>query len=94
MEGNIYPMGDDMPHKLDEWTGCSFDLSELKNMLENNTFFEAIHEIVKYADTIPDDEAELDRYYNNYFSGKLCNNLKLEDIDENTPCGYYYFDKK
>ena len=92
LEGNIYQNEDIF--KLNEWTDCCIEITDLKNHIKNDTFYEFIDSTVKYIDTIPcSDPAEIDRYYNNYFSGKTCSKLDLDNINENTPCGYYYFER-
>ena len=92
VEGNIYPIEDGF--ELDEWSGCYIDMSELRSRIKNDTLFSFLNENVKYADTIPEsDKAKINKYYTDYFDNKSCDALGFDDINETTPCGYYYCDR-
>lgn len=95
LSGNIYWNDVDTAstdYRLAEWTFFYITLKELKELIENDLFYEHVNEHVKYLDDISEEEAFVtcDRYFN----GKPGVNLHINDVSEETPCGEYWFESK
>lgn len=90
-EGNIYPTGEPDTYELDEWTGICLLLDDIISFDNFDFLYNFLSDEVKYANTLNSNTA--DKYYEHYFNGKTCTRLDLKDLDPNTPCGFYYFDK-
>ena len=93
MFGNIYYNNADETDtcfKHAEWVGMYIPIEELKEFLENDDFFDYINERVVYLDSLTEEEAiEACQVYFNSEPGKW---LNIKHVNENTPCGDYWFE--
>ncbi|MBQ7960193.1 MAG: hypothetical protein IJ285_03145 [Clostridia bacterium] len=93
MQGNIFFNNADLSktkYRSAEWTFLYLDIDEAKLMLDTDTFYEYINERVNYlGDHTKKEAAELCK---NYFNGQPGTKLHIYDINEDTPCGEYWFD--
>lgn len=91
--GNVYFNDSDETDKrfrLAEWTGLYVTVQKLKELLEEDTFFEYINERVNYLSDLTEDEAV--GMCQAYFDGEPGKWLNIKHVDENTPCGDYWFE--
>lgn len=91
--GNVYfndADGTDECFRHAEWVGMYLSIEELKEFLENDDFFDYINERVVYLGNSTENEAiEACRVYFNGEPGKM---LRIEQVNEDTPCGEYWFE--
>ena len=73
-----------------EWTFLYITLTELKDLIEDDVFFEYVNEKVSYLLDITDDEAYT--MCNEYFYGNPGVSLHIKNVTEETACGDYWFD--
>ena len=93
MFGNIYYNGDDETNecfRCAEWTGMYISIKGLKEFLENDNFFEYINERVAYLDVLTEEEAV--KACQIYFNGEPGKRLNIRHVNEDTPCGDYWFE--
>lgn len=93
LSGNVYFNDADeteMDHRIAQWTGLYMALSHVKEMLDDDTFYDNVNERVNYLTDITETRAQ--EIYNTYFCGTSGEELHIKDINEDTPCGEYWFD--
>lgn len=93
MCGNIYfndAYETETNYRCAEWTGMSFSLSELRESLDNRELFNELCDGVKYLEDMTKEEAL--RISNIYFGNETVNHLPICNVDQETPCGCYWFD--
>lgn len=73
-----------------EWVGMYVPIKELKELLENDNFFEYINERVAYLGNLTEDEAI--EACQVYFNGEPGTWLNIKHVNEDTPCGDYWFE--
>jgi hypothetical protein len=91
--GNIYYNDGDETDKcfrLAEWTGFFITVDKLKELLESGEFFDYINEKVGYLGDLTEDEAV--EACQVYFNGEPGKWLNIKHVNENTPCGDYWFE--
>lgn len=91
--GNVYFNDSDETDKrfrLAEWTGLYVTVQKLKELLEEDMLWEYINEQVAYLTNLTEDEA-IDMC-EVYFDGSSGTKLDIRNIDEETPCGDYWFE--
>lgn len=93
ISGNIYYNNGDESEKcfrLAEWTGLYLSLDELREFIVNDDLYEYLNERVMYLADLTEDEAvDMCQVYFNGESGKW---LNIKHVNENTPCGDYWFE--
>lgn len=87
IQANIYNDGE--RYYIDEWTFFYIDIDKAQRKIKENTLYNYISDYIDYSDTI--DKAEAEEIYNTYCYGQQITELNIEDITDDTPCGYYYF---
>ena len=93
ISGNIYYNDSDETEKcfrLAEWTGLYITIDKLKELIENDVFWEYINEKVAYLDDMTENEAVAACQV--YFDGKPGKWLNIKHVNEDTPCGDYWFE--
>ena len=94
LSGNVYLNNNDHTdtcYRYAEWTFLYIDLPTLRDLIKDDeTFFDYIDERVAYLGDI--NESEAFDICNEYFDGKPGTHLNIEDVDENTPIGDYWFE--
>lgn len=93
MWGNVYYNdGDetDTCFRYAEWVGLWFDIKEPSIMLKDNLFYEYLYEKVKYLTDLTEEQA-IDTCQT-YFAGTPGTRLHIRSVNEETPCGYYWFE--
>lgn len=91
--GNVYFNDADETDKcfrIAEWTGLYITVDKLKELIENDTFWEYINEQVTYLTDLTEDEAiDMCKVY---FDGSSGTRLHIRSVNEDTPCGDYWFE--
>ena len=96
--GNAYfndADGTDKPYRLAEWTWMYFSLDKLKEKFDHDilfdvdSFYEYINERVNYLGDHT--ENEIIEICNNYFDGESGNEMHPIEINEELPCGNYWW---
>ena len=93
MYGNLYFNDVDETEKKYRHAECTFlyiSLTELKDLIKDDVFFDYVNERVAYLGDITADEA--DEMCNEYFDGNPGVNLHIKNVNEETACGDYWFD--
>ena len=91
--GNIYYNDADETDKcfrIAEWTGLWITLDKLKELIAEDMLFEYINEKVSYLGDLTEDEA-IDACQV-YFNGEPGKWLNIKHVNEDTPCGDYWFE--
>lgn len=91
--GNIYYNDGDETEKQHRelwWVGMFLSLDELYNFIENDDLYEYINERVVYLNDVTETEAV--EICQSYFNGKPGTQLHIKNVNENTPCGDYWFE--
>lgn len=91
--GNVYFNDADETDKcfrLAEWTGLYVTVDKLRELLEDDTFFEYINERVNYLSDLTKDETV--GMCQAYFDGEPGKRLDIKHINDNTPCGDYWME--
>lgn len=93
MFGNVYFNGIDETgacYRHAEWTGLYLSVKEVRNLFDEFCFYDYICDKVSYLGDLTEDEMiEVCRTYFNGESGKM---LHVTQVNEDTPCGDYWFD--
>lgn len=91
--GNVY-FNDadetDKCYRLAEWTGFYIAVDKLKELLEDDMLFEYINEKVNYLLDLTEEQAI--ETCQTYFNGEPGKWLNIKHVNENTPCGDYWFE--
>lgn len=93
MYGNIYLNDTDMSetnYRIAEWTGLYVTLNELKELFEDDYFFEYVNEKVNYLGDITKEDAI--ESSSKYFEGYPGECLHIKNVNAETICGDYWFD--
>jgi hypothetical protein len=77
-------------HRLAEWTGLYLSYDKLKELLDNDCFFDYINEKVNYLGDITKEEAL--EICNKFWDGEPGTELDIREVNQDTPCGYYWFE--
>jgi len=92
IEGNVYLRGEtEYDYECSEWSGFYIPVKEAQQMLIEGTFFDYVDENAKYCESVSEEKAV--EICLSYFNGKSGTELKIENIDENTPLGDYFFER-
>lgn len=93
LSGNIYYNNVDETEtcfRIATWTGFYFTMKELKWFIEKDCFHDYINEEVDYMGDLTEEEAaEMCQTYFNGAPGRL---LNIKHVNEDTPCGDYWFE--
>jgi hypothetical protein len=91
--GNVYYNDGDETDKcfrLAEWTGFFITVDKLKELLAKDMLWEYINERVTYLTDLTEDEAiDMCKVY---FDGSSGERLDIRFVNEDTPCGDYWFE--
>lgn len=91
--GNVYFNDVDETDKCyrhAEWCGFCMSVDKMKELFANGEFYDYINEKIAYLGDLTQDEAiEVCRTYFNGEPGKM---LCIEQVNEDTPCGDYWFE--
>ena len=91
--GNVYYNDADETDKcfrIAEWTGLYITIDKLKELIEDDMLYEYINEKVAYLGDITEDEAS--DMCQEYFNGEPGKWLNINHVNEDTPCGDYWFE--
>lgn len=88
--GNVYFNDAIQAWQHVEWTGLYVSLSDLAEMIEDDTMYEYINERVNYSSDLTEVQAQEACKF--YFCGSPGTELHIKNIDENTSCGEYWFE--
>ena len=97
LSGNVYYNDSDggkFPFRIAEWVGFEMEVTQAKEMLSENeffNFFDFVSESVKYLDDLTEQGAK--EMCKTYFNGTSGTELHISDITEDTPCGDYWFEQ-
>ena len=91
--GNVYFNDSDETNKCyrhAEWCGLYLTVDEIQKLLAELNFYDYINEKVAYLGDLTQEEMiEVCRTYFNGNPGKM---LRIAEVDEDTPCGDYWFE--
>ena len=93
VSGNVYFNDVDETedcYRIAEWTFLYIYLDVLAELVENDIFYEYINERVNYLGNITEEQAI--EICENYFDGTSGTELHIFDVNEDTPCGDYWFE--
>lgn len=93
ISGNVYLNDVDETetnYRCAEWTWLYIEIDELKEMLEQDWFYEYLCERVAYLGDHT--EAEAIEICEHYFDEKPGTYLHIAEVNEETPCGDYWFE--
>lgn len=91
--GNVYfndVDGTDKCYRIAEWNGLWLTVNNLKKLLAEDMFWEYINEKVAYLGDLTEDEAK--DMCKVFFDGSSGARLDIRLVDEDTPCGDYWFE--
>ena len=91
--GNVY-FNDadetDKCYRLAEWAGFWITIDKLNELLGSGEFYDYINEKIGYLTDLTEDEAIV--ACQEYFGGTPGTELDIGLVDEDTPCGDYWFE--
>lgn len=91
--GNVY-FNDadetDTCYRIAEWAGFWMSVDKMKELFTNGEFFDYINEKVGYLTDLTEEEAF--KMCKEYFGGTSGVELHISKVNENTPCGDYWFE--
>jgi hypothetical protein len=90
--GNVYYNNADETkscYRHAEWTGLYLTIEEIQNLSRELYFYDYIGEKVAYLSDLT--QAEMIDLCHTYFNGTPGNMLRITEVDEDTPCGDYWF---
>lgn len=91
--GNVY-INDadetDKRYRHSEWTGLYLTPKDIQNLFEEFYFYDYINEKVAYMSDLTQDE--MINVCRTYFNGHSGNMLHIARVNEDTPCGDYWFE--
>ena len=94
LSGNVYyhdcSEDPEQDYRYAEYCGFYLTISEIAELVTKNELFETLYEEVKYEGYLTEEEAI--ETCNKYFMGQPGINLHIKDVNENTPCGDYWFE--
>ena len=91
--GNVYWNDADTTetdYRIAEWTFLYVTIDELKELVKDDLFYDYVNERVNYLGDIS--EAEATEICRHYFNGEQGLYLHIEDVNNETLCGDYWFD--
>lgn len=91
--GNIYYNDGDETEKcfrFAEWTDMYIAVDKLKELLEEDMFYDYINDQVTYLTDLTEDEAV--EACQIYFEGEPGKWLNIKRVNDDTPCGDYWFE--
>ena len=92
ISGNVYFNDADeeteTDHRIAEWTSFALTFAELKELLQDDDFFDYINERVNYLGNIT--KAEAEDICNSFWNGEPGIELDISDVTDDTPCGSYW----
>lgn len=92
MLGNIYFNGDDETdenYRHAEWTGLFITPEEILKLFKEFRFYDYLDEKVAYLDDLTQNEMMVTCL--TYFNGSSGRMLYIAEVNENTPCGDYWY---
>lgn len=92
MSGNLYfndTDGTDTCYRIAEWTFFYMTIDEIQKLFEELRFYDYINERVNYLGDRTEDEALV--ICQEYFNGAPGKMLHITQVNEDTPCGDYWF---
>lgn len=93
MSGNVYFNDADeseYDYRIAEWTGLYIKVDKLKELIDNDDFWEYINEQVAYLGDLTEDEAK--DMCKVFFDGSSGARFDIRFVNEDTPCGDYWFE--
>lgn len=90
--GNVYFNDTDETeacYRHAEWTGLYLTPEEIQNLFKELYFYDYIDEKVAYLSDLTEDE--MVNVCRTYFNGEHGKMLRITHVDEDTPCGDYWF---
>jgi hypothetical protein len=94
ISGNVYFNDNDDTDtcfRLAEWTWLYMDIEELKERLKDeHNFFDYLCQKVAYLEDLTEEQAI--KTCQEYFGGEPGKWLNIKHVNENTPCGDYWFE--
>jgi len=93
LSGNVYWNDADTTetnYRHAEWVFFYITIDELKELIKNNYFYEYVNERVHYLCDISKEEAI--EVSEQYFDGNSGVCLHITNVNEETPCGDYWFE--
>jgi len=91
--GNVYfndADPSDTDHRIAEWTGFNLSLDEVIKLNKEKELLDYINERVDYLGDVTKEEAE--ETCKTFWAGKPGEELDINTLSKDTPCGYYWFD--
>ena len=82
--------GTETDHRIAKWKGFYLSIEEVKYLLDDDCFFDYINERVRYLGDITREEAL--EICDTYWDGKPGTELHVRNVNQDTPCGYYWFE--
>lgn len=73
-----------------EWVGLRFTVEQLKELLDKGLLLETLYEKVKYLTDLTEEQAI--EMCETYFNGEPGKWLHIKHVNEDTPCGDYWFE--
>lgn len=92
ISGNIYFNDADETetcYRIAEWTFFYLTIEEIQKLFEELQFYDYINERVNYLRDLTEGEAIIT--CQEYFNGTPGKMLRIEQVNEDTPCGDYWF---
>lgn len=93
MSGNVYFNDVDETetcYRIAEWTGLYITTDKLKELVDNDNFWEYINEQVTYLGDLTEGEAK--DMCKVFFDGSSGTRFDIRFVDEDTPYGDYWFE--
>lgn len=93
MFGNVYFNGVDKTescYRHAEFTGLYLSVEEIHNLFDEFCFYDYIGDQVAYLGDLT--EVEMIDVCKTYFNGESGKMLHIEQVNEDTPCGDYWFE--
>ena len=91
--GNIYLNdGDETEtcYRMTEWTGLYIEINKLSELIDNDNFWEYVNEKIDYCGDMTEEQAKY--ICNRFFNGAAGIELDINLVNEDTPCGDYWFE--
>ena len=93
MSGNVYFNDADETetcYRVAEWTFLYITIDEIQNLFKELKIYDYINERIRYMDDMTEDEALA--ICQEYFNGTPGKMLHIAQVNEDTPCGDYWFE--
>ena len=92
LSGNVYLNDVDTAetnYRCASWTSFYIAINKLKELVKENLFYDYVNEKINYLEDITKEKAI--EVCDQYFDGKPGTYLDISDVNEETPCGNYWF---